>query len=83
MTELPSARTPGPDHAAKATGIWANAPFRTVVQGVATDVGVAVAFVVYDSLNSGATDYRLLFLSVLKTALMTGASYVMKRKKPA
>lgn len=82
MTELPSARTPGPDHAAKATGIWANLPFRTAVQGLAYDVGITVCFFVYDGLNNSEVDYRFLLLSTLKTAVMTALSYIMKRAKP-
>lgn len=82
MTELPSQRTPGPDHTAPATGIWSNLPFRTAVQGIATDIGIAVCFVVYDALEQETVDYRLLLITVGKTAVMTGISYVMKRKKP-
>jgi hypothetical protein len=71
-----------PDHAAPATGIWANLPFRTAVQGLGTDVGIAMLFVIYDGLNNSDVDYRLLFITVIKTGVMTGLSYVMKKVKP-
>lgn len=79
---LPSKNTPGPDHAAPATGIWASLPFRTFLQGLGTDVAIAMLFVLYDGLNSAAVDYRLLVISVLKTGVMTALSYIMKRVKP-
>lgn len=71
-----------PDHAAPATGIWANLPFRTAVQGLGTDVGIACVFVLYDGLNNAHVDYRLLLLTVVKTGVMTGLSYIMKKVKP-
>jgi hypothetical protein len=79
---LPSQRTPGPDHAAPATGLLASLPFRTFLQGLGTDVGIAVCFVIYDALNSEVVDYRLLIITVFKTAVMVAVSYIMKRLKP-
>ena len=76
-------QTPGrPDHAAPATGLLASLPIRTLLQGVAVDVLLAVCLVVYDATASAAVDWRLLWLTILKTALMTAASAVMKRLKP-
>lgn len=65
-----------------ATGIWASLPFRTFVQGVGTDVGIAVCFVIYDALEQESVDYRLLFITVAKTAVTTAVSYIMKKKNP-
>ena len=70
------------DHASPARGLMASLPFRTALQGLGTDVAVAVALVIYDATQSDQVDWRLLGASVLKTAVMTGASYVMKRKRP-
>lgn len=71
-----------PQHAATPSPIWESGPVRTAIQGVATDVGVAVAFIVYDAMNSDDVDWRLLGITVGKTVLMTAASWVMKRYKP-
>ena len=74
------------DHAAAPAdggGLWSSLPFRTVVQGVATDAAVAVGFVVYDALDEGDVDWRWLGVTVGKTVLMTVASWAMRRFKPA
>lgn len=72
------------DHAAPTPGGWLESlPIRTFLQGLGTDVAAAVAIVVYDSLQSGENiDYRWLLLTIGKTILMTGASYVMKKFRP-
>lgn len=56
-----------------------NRALRTFLQGLAIDVAVAVAVVVYDALRTDQPDYRLLGLSVARTVLQTAASYVMRR----
>lgn len=74
-----------PQHAASParTGILSSLPGRTVIQGVLVDVLLALALVVYEALSRGeAVDWRLLWGLVLKTALMTVASSVMRRIKP-
>lgn len=78
----PSALTPGPDHAAPPAGLLASLPFRTLVQGLALDVLLAVCLVVYDASSGDAVDWRLLGLALVRTVLQTGASSVMKRLKP-
>lgn len=78
----PSSLTEGADHAAPANSLLSNLPFRTVLQGLATDVLVALAFVIYETVSSDNVDWRLLGITLLKTVLMTVASYVMKKAKP-
>jgi hypothetical protein len=56
-----------------------NRALRTFLQGLALDVAVAVSMVVYDAVQSAQPDYRLLLLTLAKTVLQTGASYVMRR----
>lgn len=56
-----------------------NRAWRTIIQGLAIDVGVAVALVVYDGVQSESPDYRLLGLSVVRTGLQASASFVMRR----
>lgn len=56
-----------------------NRALRTFLQGLAIDVGVAVAFAVYDALQADQPDYRLLGLTLIKTVLTTIASFVMRR----
>lgn len=56
-----------------------NRALRSFIQGLAVDVGVAVAFVVYDATSSDEPDYRLLWATLIKTALQTAAAYVMRR----
>jgi hypothetical protein len=78
--------TPGPDHAAPvpaSTGPLSSLPIRTLLQGVAVDVLLAVCLVVFESVAGGeAVDWRLLLVLVGKTVLMTVASSIMKRVKP-
>ena len=57
-------------------------PFRTVIQGLLTDILVAVAFVVYDAMSNDVVDWRFLLITLGKTALMTAASYIMKNVRP-
>lgn len=59
-----------------------NRALRTFLQGLAVDVLLAVCLVAYDALQSDAPDWRLLLLTLLKTALMTAASYVMRKLQP-
>lgn len=72
------------DHAAPArTGILSSLPGRTVLQGVLVDVVLALALVVYEALSRGeVVDWRLLWALVVKTALMTVASSIMRRVRP-
>jgi uncharacterized membrane protein YvlD (DUF360 family) len=78
MSEL----TPGPDHAAPATGILATLPGRTVVQGIAVDVLLAICLVVYTTISENGLNWALIWTLIVKTVLMTVASSVMKRVKP-
>ncbi len=79
---LPSQLTPGPDHDAPATGLLASLPFRTLLQGLALDVLLAVCLVVYDATSGDAVDWRLLGLALMRTVLQTAASSLMRRLKP-
>lgn len=82
MTTL-DPQTPGePDHAAPATGLLANLPFRTALQGIGLDVLLALCLVVYTATSSDHVAWELIPLALAKTALMTLASAVMKRVKP-
>lgn len=77
-----------PDHAAaedpESTRDARNRAIRTVIQGLLTDVLVAVAIVVYDALQTSAhsPDWKLLGMSVVKTVMITVASYVMRKLRP-
>jgi hypothetical protein len=57
-----------------------NRAVRTFLQGLALDVGVAVALVVYDVTNDDQPDYRLMLATIGKTVLMTAAAFVMRLK---
>lgn len=57
-----------------------NRAWRTLLQGLGVDILVAVGFVLYDALQSATPDYRLLLLSLVKTALVTVASFLMRLK---
>lgn len=59
-----------------------NRAARTFVQGLATDVAIAGALVITEALSSDDVDWRLLGLTLAKTVLMTGASYVYRRLRP-
>lgn len=77
------AQTPGyPDHAATPQRFWESAPFRTTVQGIAFDVALALALLLYTATSGDAVDWRLLLGSLAKTLVMTAASSFMKRVKP-
>lgn len=52
---------------------------RTFVQGLLLDMVLAVTLVIIDTLHSESVDWRLLVLSIAKTALMSGASYVHRK----
>ena len=86
MTYEIDPETPGtPDHAAPATETDAvSRALRTFVQGLLTDVLLAVVLVVSDALRetTETIDWRLLGLATLKTAAMTAASYVMRKVAP-
>lgn len=56
-----------------------NRAWRTIIQGLAVDVVVAVALVTYDVTSAEDPDYRLLLGTLTKTVLQTTASYVMRR----
>lgn len=56
-----------------------NRALRTFLQGLALDIGVAVALLVYDAVQADQPDYRLLLASLIKTVLQVAASYVMRR----
>lgn len=70
------------DHSAAPEADARNRALRTFLQGLAIDVLLAVCLVVYQGLESESVDYRLLLLTLLKTALMTAASYVMRKLSP-
>lgn len=73
-----------PQHAAPASrGILSSLPGRTIIQGIAVDILLALALVVYESTSRGEdVDWRLLAGLLLKTAMMTLASAIMRRVKP-
>lgn len=71
-----------PDHGAAATGVLASLPWRTFLQGIGIDVVLAICFVVYEATTAQEPDWRLLLLTLAKTALMTVASSIMRRLKP-
>lgn len=80
---VPTPQTLGKaDHAAPATGLLASLPFRTFLQGLALDLLLAICLVVLEATNSGSIDWGLLGFSLVRTALQTAASSVMKRLKP-
>lgn len=56
-----------------------NRALRVFLQGLALDVLLAVALVVYDATQSAEVDYRLLGAALLRTVLQSAASYVMRR----
>lgn len=57
-----------------------NRAWRTLLQGLAIDIAVAIGFVLYDALQSDAPDYRLLLLSLGKTVLQVCAAFLMRLK---
>lgn len=71
-----------PQHAAASGGLLASLPGRTIVQGVAVDVLLAVCLVVYNVASSDNLDWLYLWGLVVKSFLMTVASSIMKRLKP-
>lgn len=77
-------QTPGvADHAGEPAAADARQrATRTFIQGLLIDVLLAAALVVYDALQAADVDWRLLALSLLKTALTTVASYVMRKVAP-
>jgi hypothetical protein len=75
--------TPGvADHAASPEADARNRAFRTFLQGLALDVLLAVALIVYGATSSDHVEWRLLLLTVAKTAVQTAASYVMRKLSP-
>lgn len=77
---LPPAPQPGPIPAR--TGILASLPGRTILQGIAIDVLLALCLVVITATSTDNVAWRLIPLALAKTALMAIASSVMKRVKP-
>lgn len=71
-----------PQHAARSTRLWENPAIRTTIQGIAFDVALAVALLIYTATSGDSVDWRLLLASLVKTVLMTAASSYMKRVKP-
>lgn len=75
-------QTPGvPDHAAT-TGLLDKPEIRTLVQGIAIDVLVALCLVVVEATQGDTVDWRLLVALLLKTVVYTIASGIMKRVRP-
>lgn len=70
------------EHTPARTGPLSSLPYRTLIQGLGTDLAFALALLLYDSLQATSVDWRLLLVTAGKTALMTVASYVMKRVRP-
>lgn len=70
-----------PDHASPENAAIERA-LRTFAQGLGLDLLLALAMVVYDAMLQATVDWRLLGLALLKTTLMTVASYVMRRLAP-
>lgn len=82
MPHQPDPQTPGvADHAARRSDATDRAR-RTFLQGLGVDVALGVSLVVYEAVSAAQPDWRLLGVTVAKTALMTGAAYVMRRLKP-
>jgi len=78
-------QTPGvADHGAPVTvaADARNRALRTLVQQLGIDLLAAIALVVYTGLAAETVDWRLLGLSILKTALSTAASYAMRYVAP-
>ena len=71
-----------PQHAADAPPFWESPEFRTAFQGILIDVAVALALLVYQATSAEAVDWRLLALSLARTAVQTVASGIMKRLRP-
>ena len=61
----------------------ANRAWRSFLQGLGIDVLVALALVVYTVLDSAASwtalEWNIIGFTLLKTVLITAASYVMRR----
>jgi hypothetical protein len=75
--------TPGvADHAANPEADARNRALRTFLQGLALDVALAVALIVYSATSAEHVEWRLLLLTLAKTAVQTAASYVMRKLSP-
>lgn len=70
------------DHAPKRKRWWNSLPFRTFIQGLATDVGIVVCLALVELASSDHVDWWVWLITLGKTVLMTAASYIMKRLKP-
>lgn len=80
---LPSQSTPGPDHSVRGPEADArNRAIRTFAQGLLLDLLVAVALVVYSATSADEVEWKLLALTLLKTAAQTVAAYVMRKLSP-
>lgn len=64
------------------TGILSSLPGRTIIQGVAIDVLLAVALGLTTWLSSENPDWTIFWSWIGKTALMALASAIMKWVKP-
>jgi hypothetical protein len=71
-----------PQHAADPEGDARNRALRTFLQGLAVDVLLTVALVVYDATSSENVQWRLIPLLLAKSVLTSAASYVMRKVKP-
>jgi hypothetical protein len=69
-------------HAASPEGDARNRALRTFLQGLAVDVLLTVALVVYDATSSENVQWRLIPLLLAKSVLTSAASYVMRKVKP-
>ncbi len=76
----PSALTPGPDHSADP--IRSSLPLRTLVQGIAIDVLVAVCLLVVAATATESVDWWLLLASLGRTVAQALASSIMRRLVP-
>lgn len=71
-----------PQHAATEQPFWESPTFRTVVQGVAIDVLVAVCLLVASATATEEVNWWLLLASLGRTVVQALAASVMKRIKP-
>lgn len=73
-------QTPGePDHASDPTADARNRALRTFLQGLGVDLLLAICLVASEAMTAAQPDWRLLLLTLAKTAVTTAASYVMRR----
>ena len=70
------------DHAVDPTADARDRALRTFLQGLAIDVLIAVALVVYNAVSADSVEWALIPLAIAKSALVAAASYVMRKLKP-